>query len=55
MLLSGRRDSIRRDIRSFVTGAFAVRFAVTQWQQDLVGEYYRVDQEILCTPRIQLQ
>ena len=33
---SGRRDSIHRDIRSFVTGAFAVRFAVPQ--QDLVLE-----------------
>ena len=35
---SGRRDDIHRDIRSFVTGAFAVRFAVPLAQQDLVLE-----------------
>ena len=35
-VMSGRRDSIHRDIRSFVTEAFAMRFAVPQ--QDLVLE-----------------
>jgi hypothetical protein len=33
---SGRRDSIHRDIRSFVTETFAIRFAVPQ--KDLVLE-----------------
>ena len=33
---SGRRDSIHRDIRSFVTEAFAIRFAIPQ--KDLVLE-----------------
>ena len=35
-ITSGRRDSIHRDIRSFVTGAFATRFAVPR--QDLFLE-----------------
>jgi hypothetical protein len=33
---SGRRDSIHRDIRNFVTGTFAIRFAIPQ--KDLVFE-----------------
>ena len=33
---SGRRDNIHRDIRSFVTETFAIRFAVPQ--KDLVLE-----------------
>ena len=33
---SGRRDSIHRDIRSFVTETFSIRFAVPQ--KDLVLE-----------------
>jgi len=33
---SGRRDSIHRDIRSFVTGTFSIGFAVPQ--RDLVLE-----------------
>ena len=33
---SGHRDAIHRDVRSFVTEAFAIRFTVTQ--KDLVLE-----------------
>ena len=33
---SGRRDRIHRDIQSFVTETFAIRFTVPQW--DLVLE-----------------
>ena len=42
---SGRRDSIHRDIRSFVTEAFATRFVVPQVDLilesiiDLIGQY----------------